>query len=101
MGDQLDAVLACVTEDCSIDVVAGQQIDGGEDIRAVNEDTTDNGRKDQHVGELAPARVVDEIIHVDKVELVVLDLFSLPLCSHDLFFFCVFQGYYVREEESR
>lgn len=78
---QVDVLSA--SEECAVGTV-GQQVDGGEDIRAVNEDTTDNGCKDEHVGELAPARVVDEIIHVDKVELVVLDLFSLPLRSHDL-----------------
>ena len=67
-----------------LDVLVGEQVDSGKDIGTVDEDTTDDDKEDQHISELAPARVVDEVVNVDKVETVVLNLFTFPVSTrHD------------------
>lgn len=63
-------------------VRVGEQTDGCKDIGTVHEDASDDGCKDERVLELPPARVVDKVIHIDKVELVVLNLFTFPLSTH-------------------
>lgn len=56
-----------------------EQVDGGPQIGAVDEDTLDDDGKDEQILELAPGRVVDVILNIDKVEFVVLNLLPSPI----------------------
>lgn len=48
-------------------------------VGTVNQDALDDDRKDERVLELAPSRVIDIVLDIDKVKLVVLDLYPLPV----------------------
>jgi len=63
-------------------VRVGQQIGCGKDVGAINEDATDDGCKDKHVRKLCPARVVNKVVHVDKVKLVILNDLTFPVGTH-------------------
>lgn len=66
----------------SLWIFVGEQIDGGKDIGTVHKNASHDCHKDEAVPELTPARIVDKVIHVDKVKLVVLNLLTFPLGAH-------------------